>query len=96
MMVYANILLTVTALATFAFVVWPNWGGETVTNWVVGVAAVLTIVVAWTMVKCKCTPKEAPKEAPAEKAEEPAEKEEPAEEPKEEPKEEPEEEKEEK
>jgi hypothetical protein len=52
-MVCANIILTLAAILTFLFAVWPGLGGEMVTRWVVGIAAVVVVVVAWTGVKCK-------------------------------------------
>ena len=52
-MVCANILLTIAAILTFLFAVWPGLAGEMVTRWVVGIAAVVVVVVAWTGVKCK-------------------------------------------
>ncbi|MBW3000110.1 hypothetical protein KY339_05550 [Candidatus Woesearchaeota archaeon] len=53
-MVCANVLLTIAAILTFLFVVWPAaLAGEMVTRWVVGIAAVVVVVVAWTGVKCK-------------------------------------------
>jgi len=40
------------ALATFGFGVWP-WAGSAASTWVVGIAAVLVLITAWTGVECK-------------------------------------------
>lgn len=55
-MTCANIGLTLLALLAFSFTVWPAWGGETAMQWVVGIAMLLIIVIAWTGVHCKCQP----------------------------------------
>ena len=37
----------------FVFAVWPGYGTEMVTQWVVGITAVLILIIAWTGVECK-------------------------------------------
>ena len=69
-MVCANIFLTVAALITFFFGVWPPIGGETLQMWMLVISSVATLILAWTMVDCKaCKNKTgdaaAPIEAPA-------------------------------
>jgi len=48
-----NCLLTICSVLIFVFAVWPGYGGESLTNWIVGVSAVVILVVAWTGVECK-------------------------------------------
>ncbi len=54
-MACANVFVTILALLTFAFVVWPNWGGDTATNWVVGLSMLFIILSVWGGMKCRCT-----------------------------------------
>ncbi len=54
-MACANSFITILALLTFAFTVWPGWGGETATKWVVGLSMLFIILTVWTGMECKCT-----------------------------------------
>jgi hypothetical protein len=52
-MTCANILLTVAAAVIFIFAVWPGVSDPVVVKWVVGIASLVILVAAWTMVECK-------------------------------------------
>lgn len=55
-MTCANVLLTLAAAVVFAFGAWPRFGGASA--WVVGIAAIIIVVIAWTGADCKwCAPK---------------------------------------
>jgi hypothetical protein len=63
----ANVLLTVAAAAAFIFGVWPL-AGTAASPWIVGVAAIVIIVIAWTGVGCKwCEAAKAVQKKPAKK-----------------------------
>jgi len=48
-----NLLLGIASILTFLFVVWPGFGGEMATKWVVGIAAVVVLLIAIFGVTCK-------------------------------------------
>ena len=48
-----NCLLTICSVLIFVFAVWPGYGGEVLTDWVIGVASLVILIVAWTGVECK-------------------------------------------
>ena len=48
-----NWTLTVLSVLIFIFAVWPGYGTEVTTQWVVGISAVLILIVAWSGVECK-------------------------------------------
>lgn len=52
-MTCANWSLTVFGAVIFVLTFWPSIVSATVGKWVVGIAAALVIVVAWTCVECK-------------------------------------------
>ena len=52
-MVCMNWLLAVCSVVTFLSVVWPGFGTEMTVNWVVGIAMVVVLLVAWKGVSCK-------------------------------------------
>jgi len=52
-MVCMNSLLTVSALAILVFAIWPDMVGANASKWIIGIAAVVIIIVAWTGVVCK-------------------------------------------
>lgn len=55
-----NWTLTILSVLIFVFGVWPGIGDEVVTQWVVGVSAVLILIISWTGVTCKpCSMKKA-------------------------------------
>jgi hypothetical protein len=52
-MTCVNWTLTVFAIATFIFAMWPEIIGATAAKWVISVIAVLILIIAWTGVICK-------------------------------------------
>ena len=52
-MTCVNWSLTILAVIIFAFGVWPGYLGASATNWIVGIAAALIVLIAWTGVECK-------------------------------------------
>ena len=52
-MTCVNWSLTILSILIFASVVWPGFGGEMVSQWIVGSSAVLILIVTWTGVICK-------------------------------------------
>lgn len=48
-----NCLLTVLAVAIFVFTVWPEILGASAATWVVAIAAIIILIVAWFGVTCK-------------------------------------------
>jgi hypothetical protein len=50
-----NWMLTVLALVVFGVAVWPGVGGGTsgITMWILGIAALIMLVLAWTGIDCK-------------------------------------------
>lgn len=51
-MTCSNWILTVFAVAIFVFTMWPEMMGIVATKWVVGIAVIVILIVAWTGVKC--------------------------------------------
>ncbi len=51
-MTCSNWILTVLAVVIFLFTMWPETIGVVASKWVIGVAAVIILIVAWTGVKC--------------------------------------------
>lgn len=63
----ANAMLTVAAVVAFLFGAWPRFGGAAA-PWIVGIAALAIIVIAWTSVTCKwCANAPAAKAVPSKK-----------------------------
>jgi hypothetical protein len=56
-MVCVNWGLTILSVAIFVFTVWPTILGAVASTWVVAIAAILILILAWTAVVCKCTSK---------------------------------------
>jgi len=52
-MTCVNWSLTVLAAVIFLFGVWPGFVGDTATNWIIGISAVLILLITWTGVECK-------------------------------------------
>lgn len=52
-MTCVNWSLTILAAIIFVFGVWPGYLGAGATNWIVGIAAVLIVLISWTGVECK-------------------------------------------
>ena len=53
MMTWVNWSLTILGVLIFVFGAWPGYGTEIVTQWIVGISAVLVLIIAWTGVICK-------------------------------------------
>ncbi len=69
-MTCSNVMLTLGAILIFLFVVWPGVGGMA-TKWVVGIACLAIVLIAWTGVKCsyceKCVTTATPEMKPKKK-----------------------------
>jgi hypothetical protein len=52
-MTCANWILTVLAVVIFIFTMWPEMIGIVAAKWVIGIAVLAILIVAWTGVKCK-------------------------------------------
>ena len=51
-MMCSNWILTVLAVVIFMFTMWPDTIGLTASKWVIGIAVIAILIVAWTGVKC--------------------------------------------
>jgi len=57
-MAYANWILTILAVITLIFAIWPSIAGAEGSKWIIVIAAIIVLIVTWTCVKCKyCGPK---------------------------------------